>query len=372
VVATLESIYLAAGNSVGTYTSPHLLRYNERIRLNADEVPDDVLCDAFDQVEQARGEIPLTYFEFGTLAAAYILKAGKPDVVILEVGLGGRLDAVNLFDADVAVVTSIDIDHQEWLGNSREKIGFEKAGIFRARRPAVCGDPDPPRSVIDAARETGASLHIQDRDFSLQCSEDRCRFQGARLSWPGLPSPALAGHHQQLNTATSLMVLDVLSDRLPVTESQARAAIASVEVAARFQVAQHAPQVVLDVAHNTQSTTALAEVCLARPVSGRTRAVVGMMKDKAVAESLAALTPVVDRWYLASLPSPRGAAAATLEHALHGTAPDASSSVFDDVEVAYESALSDACPEDRILVFGSFITVGAIMRHLSLGHVNGS
>ena len=365
VVATLESVYRNAGYSVGCYTSPHLLRYNERVRINGSDISDETLCDAFSRVENARGDLQLTYFEFGTLATAVIFASYSLDVVILEVGLGGRLDAVNIFDADAAIVTNIDLDHMEWLGSDREQIGYEKAGVFRSGKPAICGDPNPPESVIAAARESGAELYIQDKDFSLQCVADSCEFRAHNLIWANLPVVSLAGKHQRLNVATSLMVVAVLQKQLPVSEAQAASAIASVNIPGRFQRLRVAPEIIVDVAHNPQAIVALSELCIARPAKGRTLAVVGMMQDKAIRKCLATMAPLIHQWYLASLPPPRGASSGNLEESLHAVDPAAVYQRFDEVELALQSALSDALPEDRILCFGSFVTVGAIMRRQS-------
>lgn len=365
VVALLESIYLAAGYSVGSYTSPHLLHYNERVHLGGVEVSDQQLCDAFNTVETARADTQLTYFEFGTLAAAHILQSQNPDVAILEVGLGGRLDAVNLFDADVAIVTTVDIDHSDWLGEDRESIGYEKAGIFRAGKPAICGDIAPPSSLVKTADDLGAELYVQGRDFSFDCEQLACRFHGGGLEWTGLPQPRLAGQHQRLNVASTLMAVASLQPRLPVTRVQAIAAIAGTEVVARFQIVATEPEVILDVAHNPQAVRALARTCGERAVKGRTIAVVGMMRDKAIAECLGALGAMVDKWFLASLPGPRGADASVLADALLISGIKEPHEQFADVTMAYHAALSHAKPEDRILVFGSFVTVGAIMHALN-------
>jgi len=364
VVALLEAIYLAAGYSVGSYTSPHLVRYNERVHLNGEEVLDQDLCHAFEAVEAAREQTALTYFEFGTLAAAYILQSQKLDVAILEVGLGGRLDAVNLFDADIAIVTGIDVDHSDWLGKDRESIGYEKAGIFRTGKTAICGDAKPPSSVIDRATEVGAELSLQGRDFSFQCRQHDCQFDGAGLSWAGLPPPALTGQHQQLNLGTALMAVGSLQASLPVTRAQAAKAIAMTTVAGRFQRVHSQPEVVLDVAHNPQAISALARTCFETPVTGNTLAVVGMMQDKAIEDALAALAESIDHWYLASLPPPRGADAAVLKNTLEHIGIKKPVGEFTDVSSAYHAALSDAQPQDRVLVFGSFVTVGAIMHEL--------
>ena len=364
VVALLESIYLAGGYSVGSYTSPHLLRYNERIRIGGAPVTDDVLCAAFEHVDRARNGTSLTYFEFGTLAAADIFRLRQLDLILMEVGLGGRLDAVNAFDADMALVTSIGIDHSEWLGNDRESVGREKAGIFRSSRPAVCGDVNPPESVLGSARAIGAGLYLRGRDFSFECAGKHCRFCSAGTIWNRLPLPGLRGSHQHGNAATALMAVHCLQDRLPVPENAIAEGLRSARVAARFHRVIETPNVVLDVAHNPDATRALAETCREYPVAGRTLAVVGMMKDKALPESLATLVDIVDEWYLADLPPPRGATATALQDALAMLGSASCCHVCRDVESAYLKALQAAQPQDRILVFGSFVSVGAIMRHL--------
>jgi dihydrofolate synthase/folylpolyglutamate synthase len=364
VVALLESIYLAAGYSVGSYTSPHLLRYNERVRIGGAMVSDDALCAAFEHVERSRNGISLTYFEFGTLAAAYIFRSRQQDLTLMEVGLGGRLDAVNAFDADVALVTSIGIDHSEWLGDDRESIGREKAGIFRSGSPAICGDVNPPESVLRSAHTTGATLYLQGRDFSFDCDGNHYRFRSPGSVWNKLPIPGLSGSHQHHNIATALMAVQCLQDRLPVQKSTIAEGLRSVWVPARFQCVVETPNVVLDVAHNPDATHALAETCREHPVAGRTIAVVGMMKDKALSESLAALVDIVNEWHLADLPPPRGATATALRDALAVLGTTNRCYVYRDVESAYHKALQAARLQDRILVFGSFVSVGAIMRHL--------
>lgn len=364
VMALLESIYLVAGYSVGSYTSPHLLRYNERVRIGGAMVPDDALCTAFEHVDRARDGTSLTYFEFGTLAAADIFRSRQPDLTLMEVGLGGRLDAVNAFDADMALVTSIGIDHSEWLGDDRESVGREKAGIFRTGRPAICGDADPPESLIKSAYATGATLYLQGRDFSFECAGNHCRCRSAGSTWNRLPIPGLSGSHQHGNVAAALMAVHCLQNRLPVPENAIAEGLRSAWVPARFQHVVETPNVVVDVAHNPDATCALAETCREYPVAGRTIAVVGMMKDKALSDTLATLVDTVDEWYLADLPPPRGATAAALRDALVALGNTNRCHVCRDVESAYHKASQVAQPQDRVLVFGSFVSVGAIIRHL--------
>lgn len=265
--AMLEAILLAEGYRVGCYTSPHLLRYNERVRVDGKDVADEALVEAFDAVEAARGDTPLTYFEHGTLAAWEVFRRQAPDVVILEVGLGGRLDAVNVFDADCALVTGIALDHMDYLGDTREAIGFEKAGIFRAGRPAVCGDPQPPASLLEHAEAIGAQLWISGRDFGFGGDRQQWGYwryqappaQGALVKRGGLAYPALRGANQLLNAAAVMTVLDAVRDRIPVSMQAIRQGLMLVEVPGRFQVLPGRPAVVLDVAHNPQAAGVLAE-----------------------------------------------------------------------------------------------------------------
>lgn len=361
-VAMLESILHAAGYKVAAYTSPHLLDYNERVRIARLPVDDARLCAAFARVDHARHATPLTYFEFGTLAAIEVFRDARVDLAVLEVGLGGRLDAVNAWDADVAVITAIGIDHTEWLGPDRESIGREKAGVMRAGRAAVCSDPAPPASIAQAAQAIGARLYQLPRDFA-------CERQGASWNWrsgeslrAGLPYPALRGDYQLDNAAGVLMALALLADRFPVTQAQVRAGLLDAALPGRFQTLPGTPARVLDVAHNPQAAQALAATLRQQRVPGRTLAVVGMLKDKPLREVLAVLAPGVDAWFLGSLPqTPRGASAEQLRAALP---PSATASVHADVASAYRAALVQARSQDRIVVFGSFYTVGAILRSL--------
>ncbi len=356
--AILESCYRAAGYRTGAYFSPHLMRYNERVRVNAEEATDEALCEAFAAVEEARGDTSLTYFEFGTLAALWLFAQTAVDVAILEVGLGGRLDAVNIVDADVAVVVSVGTDHKDWLGPDRETIGREKAGIFRAGRPAVIGF-DVSESVSHEAQRMGARAVIAGRDFRYEESESAWRFlsaAGAR----DLPYPALRGRYQLANASCALAVAEALPG-LALTAQDVRAGLKAVRLAGRFQALPGpGPRVVLDVAHNAEAAHTLALTLNEQRVAGRTLAVVGMFKDKPIIEVFAALRRSFDGWFLASLDDPRGAEAASLEAALRtvGVIPDG---LYDDPVDAYGAALGCARHDDRVVVFGSFKTVGAIL-----------
>lgn len=355
-VAMLEGILLAAGYRVGCYTSPHLLRYNERVRIDGEPVSDEALCESFERIDQARGETSLTYFEFGTLAAMDIFARAGLDVAVLEVGMGGRLDAVNLQDADVALVTAIDVDHAAWLGNDREAIGREKAGIFRAQRPAVCSDPNPPASLLQHARELGTDLYLLGKEFRYAASDASWNWQGPTVSYDGLPMPVLRGCFQLQNAAGVVMALTLLEDRLPVSPAQLRQGLQRVSLPGRFQVLPGAVATILDVAHNPQSAEALAANLEAQPVAGRTHAVVGVLADKDLGGVLGPLRDIIDLWYPASLDVPRGADFLTLQHALAEQGLEAERG-FDSVSEALVAARACARPGDRIVVFGSFYTV---------------
>jgi len=361
--ATLEAILGAAGYKTGLYTSPHLLRYNERVRIAGFDASDAELVAAFEKVDTARGDISLTYFEFGTLGAMAQFIDADVDVAILEVGLGGRLDAVNVFDPDAAIVTSVDLDHMEYLGDSREQIGFEKAGIYRAARAAICSDPTPPASLLEHARHIGADLRRVGQDFSAQREGDHWTYQGANVTWQALPLPAMLGAYQVRNAAGALAALESLQACLPVNEAAIRAGLASAQVPGRFQRIAVAPDVILDVAHNPEAARALAATLREQPVAGRTLAVVGMLADKDAAGVFAALADAVDAWWTCTPASPRAQAAAALAATLRVQVGSAPISVQPDVSMALAAARSAAREGDRILVFGSFYTVAAVLDH---------
>ena len=364
-VAMLEAILRAAGYRTGAYTSPHLIDYNERVCIDGASVDDGALCAAFERIEAARGPVSLTYFEFGTLAAVELFRGARLDVAVLEVGMGGRLDAVNVWDADAAVVASVGIDHVQWLGPDREAIGREKAGIFRPGRPAIVGDPDPPASLVEHAERIGAQLLRVGREFGFERGQDGWTFRaGARLR-AGLPYPALRGDFQLYNAAGALMALDAVAARLPVDQGQVRAGLLGMRLAGRFQTLPGRPLRVLDVAHNVPAAAALAATLRQQPVAGRTVAVLGMLKDKPIAEVAAQLAPLVDGWHVATLDVARGARSAELAAALRTAGVTAPIREFADVTDAYRAAEAAAGVDDRILVFGSFYTVGGILAQLA-------
>jgi dihydrofolate synthase/folylpolyglutamate synthase len=368
--ALLASILRSAGYRVGLYTSPHLLRYNERVVLPDRMATDDELVAAFNAVEDARMATRdaedrvtlLTYFEFGTLAALWLFARCELDALVLEVGLGGRLDAVNLVDADVAVLTSVAVDHVDYLGTTREEIGGEKAGIFRPGRAAICAEPDPPDSVLAAAGQVGALLLRIGRDFTFTAEGTQWRYRGPRGDRYGLPFPALRGGYQLGNAAAALAALDALHRRLPVSAGALRAGLLGVELPGRFQVLPGRPTIVLDVAHNPHAAAALADALGTMGFHPETIAVFGMLADKDVAGVIDAVRPRIDRWFVVTLPGARGATALELRAALLAAGVDvAQVRTFDDVAAALATARAAAGEADRIVVFGSFLTVAAAM-----------
>lgn len=360
--ALLEHMLRADGYRVALYTSPHLLRYNERVRIAGAEASDAALCEAFSAVESARAGTPLTYFEFGTLGALWLFARQSLDALILEVGLGGRLDAVNIVDPDVAVVTTIAIDHVDYLGPTREDIGHEKAGIFRPDKPAICADRDPPASLTAHAAAIGARLLRIGRDFGYTAQGAQWDYWGPGGARHGLPYPALRGNYQLANAATALCAADALGDRLPLSIGAVRAALVGIELPGRFQVLPGRPVTVLDVAHNAQAAHALADNLGAMGFHPRTIAVFGILADKDVDAVIAALLPRVDRWEVATLPPPRGATAAVLKQRLHDAGlPPGAVREYADAAAAYRAAREDATEADRIIVFGSFLTVAAVL-----------
>ncbi|MFP5465226.1 MAG: bifunctional tetrahydrofolate synthase/dihydrofolate synthase [Gammaproteobacteria bacterium] len=361
--AYLEAILGAAGYKTGLYTSPHLLRYNERVRIAGTEASDAGLVAAFEKIDAARGDTSLTYFEFGTLGAMLQFIDAGVDVALLEVGLGGRLDAVNVFDADAAIVTSVDLDHMEYLGDTREAIGFEKAGIYRAGRPALCADPEPPARLRAHARDIGADLRCIGSDFSVEQTGDRWTFHGRAAHWSELPLPAMTGAIQLRNATGALAVLDAVRKRLPVSEAAIRQGLAAARLPGRFQRIAQTPEVIVDVAHNPEAARALAATLRAQPAAGRTLAVVGMLADKDAAEVLAALSGEIDAWWTCTPATPRARDAAALAAVLREQAGAAPVRVQPDVDTALAEARGAAREGDRILVFGSFYTVAAVLDH---------
>lgn len=383
VVAILEAIALAAGLKVCSYTSPHIFHYNERIKVNAKPVDDDVLCEAFERIDQARRDIPLTYFEFGTLAAVDIFFREQPDLVILEVGLGGRLDAVNIMDADVSVLTSIAIDHIDWLGDDRESIGFEKAGIFRPGKPIVCGDINPPASVIDFAKQLQCNLIRIGRDYEpVKAVDNKASSSG---SWmlrscygdvPNLPEPSLQGEFQRANAATAILALQALQKQKLLSVGQKNSAeqcnsvlatgLKHINLSGRFQRIHTSPQVFVDVAHNLQAAESLAAQVKALPASSgenKTWAIVAMLADKDVSGVLKAVSAEIDCWCFAGLDNiNRGLGVEALAELGREILINQCTIQADTVVEACKQVLLEISKDDRIIIFGSFYTVAEAMQ----------
>ncbi|MEY3520191.1 MAG: Bifunctional protein FolC [Pseudomonadota bacterium] len=362
--AMLEAVLLQAGYRTGVYTSPHLVHFEERCRLHGESASAEAFAQAFAAVEAVRGDVSLTYFEFSTLAILHLMAQAHLDVAILEVGLGGRLDAVNIIDADCAVITSIDLDHMAILGNDRERIGFEKAGIMRAGRPVIVSDPVPPQSVIDHAAAIGAELWLFGRDFNFSGDKQQWAWAGRDRRYSGMAYPALRGANQLINASGVLAALEALRQRIPITAQAVRNGLAMVELPGRFQIVPGQPVLVLDVAHNPHSVAALAANLDAMGFYPTTHAVFGAMADKDLLPMLQKVSPMVDKWYFTDLPLLRAAKAVDLQHAwqAQNTRKDAVSSVHVDPMQALHAAIEGADPADRIVVFGSFYTVGGVLK----------
>ncbi|PXW49532.1 dihydrofolate synthase/folylpolyglutamate synthase [Klebsiella oxytoca] len=356
---TLESVLMAAGFKVGVYSSPHLVRYTERVRVQGEELSELAHTTSFAEIEAARGEISLSYFEFGTLSALWLFQQAQLDVVILEVGLGGRLDATNIVDADVAVVTSIALDHTDWLGPDRESIGREKAGIFRGGKPAIVGEPDMPQTIAEVASEKGAQLLRRDVDWGYEAGEQSWSFSDENGVLTDLPLPQVP----MPNAATALAALR--ASKLKVDEQAIRDGIQKAMLPGRFQIISDTPRVILDVAHNPHAAAYLAGRLKTLPKTGRVLAVIGMLHDKDIAGTLENLKAEVDDWYCAPLEGPRGATAEQLlEHLRAGK-------VYTNVARAWHAAMADARPQDTVLVCGSFHTVAHVMEEIDAGRIGG-
>jgi dihydrofolate synthase/folylpolyglutamate synthase len=365
--AMLEQIYTNAGYQVGCYTSPHLLRYNERVRVNKQEASDEALCAAFVAVDAGRldadGEvIALTYFEVGTLAAVWHFMQTGVDVAILEIGLGGRLDAVNAFEPNCSIVTSVDLDHQEFLGNTRESIGFEKAGVYRASVPAICGDPNPPLSLVAFANEVKSNFKRVHHDFDFTLDGvDSWRYSAGDVTYQ-LPTPALKGTYQLNNAACAVSAVESLQSCLPVANAHIASAMHQVSLAGRFQTVSSLPHVILDVAHNPHAARALAaNLNASRTPQGQTVAVFAMLADKDMRGVVQSVKDEVDLWYIAGIDNVRGASAEELAAIVSEVDPHAKLKTFQNANIAYQQACIDVGENDKILVFGSFYTVASVM-----------
>ncbi|MFQ6405181.1 bifunctional tetrahydrofolate synthase/dihydrofolate synthase [Methylophilus sp. 'Pure River'] len=360
--AMLERIYSTAGYQVGCYTSPHLVHYQERVRFNANVIADAMLCDAFAAVEQARGDITLTYFEMGTLAALWAFEQQPLDVVILEVGLGGRLDAVNIVDADCAIVTNVDLDHMEFLGDTRELIGHEKAGIYRQPQIAICGDVAPPASLLAYAESLGVKLNRFGVDYQMDVSDAQHAHYRDSLGRLDIGTLRLFGHYQWNNAASVIFAVRALQATLPVTEDQLLQALTGTEVTGRFQYIQQAPDLILDVAHNPHAARALRDNLQRLSADGgQVVAVFSMLSDKDIASVVDILHPVIDTWHIAPIQHPRAAELDYLHTCLSQKVPQTHIHLHADLPTALRTAYKKAAKNDKIIVFGSFFTVAAIL-----------
>lgn len=358
---TLEAILMAAGYRVGVYSSPHLVRYTERVRVQGSELPESEHTRAFSDIEQCREETSLTYFEFGTLSAFYLFKQHQLDVVILEVGLGGRLDATNIIDADISAITSIALDHTDWLGNTRESIGREKAGIFRAGHPAIIGDDDIPESVITYAEQLGARLYCRDESWWYQLSGQRWSWQSEKRCWDNLPVPDVP----LSNAATALAIIASLPEKWSVSDEAVISGLEKASLPGRFQTVSLAPRLILDVAHNPHAAAYLAKQLAGLSKTGLIRCVIAMLADKDIEGTVAQLLPQIDEWYCAPLNEPRGAQADIIAKYVP------SARVFETVEEAWQSAMDEAESLDTVIVCGSFHTVAHVLSALEGGGKSG-
>ncbi|MES2636403.1 MAG: bifunctional tetrahydrofolate synthase/dihydrofolate synthase [Pseudomonadota bacterium] len=358
--ALLSQVYIEAGYRVGCYTSPHLMRYNERVRINNIEISDADLCIAFETIEQARSDIALTYFEIGTLAAMWHFCQAKLDVVILEVGLGGRLDAVNIFEPSCTIVTTVDLDHMDYLGDTREKIGLEKAGIFRKDVLSICGDENPPQSLIEYAAKVNAPLKLINRDFRV-IKSNRAWQYSAEADSLELPVLGLHGDFQLNNAACAICAIQYLKATLPVSLTAIQNAFQSVVLIGRFYQVQTQPAIILDVAHNPHAAISLAHNLQTTPCAGKTFAVFAMLADKDIDGVIEAVAPNIHQWFVADNHSLRGAKAIDLSWKLIKNNPQSKVELFVDVASALTSAYKIATKNDRIIVFGSFYTVADAM-----------
>ena len=363
-VAMLASIWRGAGYRVGAYTSPHLRRYNERIRIDGQAVDDARISRAFAAVEAARGAVALTYFEFATLAALRIFAETALDVVILEVGLGGRLDAVNIIDADVALIAAIGLDHEDWLGDSREKIGREKAGIMRAGRVVVCSDHDLPGTVLEHAKECAALPAVLGVDYSYEDEGQDWTWWSGQQVLEHLPYPALSGAHQLRNAAGVLKVIATLQTRLAVSDAHIAAGLRTVLLPGRFHCLTRNVEYVIDVAHNPQAAAIFTATLATMAPAPRTHALIGMLNTKNHRGFLAPLLDHVQHWHFATLGGAHGARAEDLAACLHALAPRTAALCHGSVAAAHAAILADAQPGERVLVLGSFLTVGALLELL--------
>ena len=362
--AMLERTYAEAGYRVGCYTSPHLQRYQERVRVCSKEISDQALCEAFDAVELARDTIELTYFEMGTLAAFWHFSQQPLDVLVLEVGLGGRLDAVNILDADCAIVTNVDMDHMEYLGDTREKIGLEKAGVYRTHQIAICGDRSPPKSLIGYAAKLGVVLHSIQQAFEVDAKDEYWRYRDAR-GVLDIPPLSLAGVFQRDNAASVIYAIRTLSPMLPVADAVIVETLPKVQLTGRFQYLHHAPDIIVDVAHNPQAAQSLLDNLLElrknMPKDGRLIAVFAMLADKDIQAVVKILMHQFDTWHVAEIKHPRAAKLNDLVRIFGDCGVSSPVEAHLNIELALSSAYKSVAKNDKIIVFGSFFTVAAAL-----------
>lgn len=358
-VTMLDMILRRSDYSTGLYTSPHLLRYNERICVNGEEVNDTMLCQAFDRIDRARGDISLTYFEFGTLAALEIFKQAGVQIVIMEVGLGGRLDAVNILDADAALLTSIDIDHEDWLGTDRDSIGREKAGILRSGKPATCSDPEPPISIKDHANSIGVDLYSLGKEYNYVVNADTWDWSSGLSKYQALAKPSAENDCQIQNAAGVLMLLKTLADQFPVSEESVKTSMVDFRLNGRFQMLEGEVSYILDVAHNRQAAKLLVNNLNKLPKTGLTHCIVGMLKDKKHELIFQELGKIVDSWYVVGLDSERAAKSSVLKEKLSASLKPEKLIEFADIDMAFKDVSKQARAGDRVLITGSFLTVRA-------------
>ncbi|MCX7086083.1 MAG: bifunctional tetrahydrofolate synthase/dihydrofolate synthase [Methylococcales bacterium] len=356
-VAYLEAMYRAQGYSVGTYSSPHILKYNERIKINGEPVSDDLICDAFSKIEAVRDEISLSYFEFGTLAALTIFQQANLDIQLLEVGLGGRLDAVNIVEPDIALITSIDIDHVDWLGATREAIGKEKSGIFRSHKPAIVGDINPPDTLLQIAKDKQAELYLIKQNFNYSKQKDVWTWSTETQSINDIPTPGLKGEHQYRNASSAILAVNLLAQKLPVDNESIRSGIKNVHLLGRFQLINDKIPVLLDVGHNPEAVRTLVDYLTESFPDKKIHAVFSMMRDKDIAHVLELMNPIIYDWFFSPLNNPRTASEAMMREFFAQSSISRVSFGFKSFNDAFLAAQSKSEANDLLLVFGSFFLV---------------
>ena len=372
--AMLQSIYQQAGYKTGVYTSPHLLRYNERIAIDGIAATDDLICDAFEKINQARGDTSLTYFEFSTLAAALLFVEQDVDLAIFEIGLGGRLDAVNLWDADIALITTIAIDHESWLGNNREDIAIEKAGIMRQGKSVICGDKNPPTTIASEAKRIGAQLIQRNIDFSLTLIEPQVNNQSIAKHWQWhdhqqaesleLPSPSLQGQFQLDNAANIITTITQLQTQLPVALKAIEKGLVTIVLAGRLQTIATCPQILVDVAHNPQSAQQLALYLHQNPIAGKTVALFSVLEDKDLAGIVAPFNTLIDQWSLVSINDERGQSADQIKYKLEKLGINSTAIVNNNFKKAMQDLINALECKDRVVAFGSFLLVSEVLESM--------